>query len=202
MTSDMSELETLAFHWADAYLLSYSRDRWVALRRDTRRFLIAGTLTGLEHAIQDDYRHHPVSRASDPPGTADCLNLDDGDVPADGDVPDEETRFILAALRYAFPAWTITYSPPAAGLDRSQLRKDHLPELPGAAVRRADADRARATIGVGTAPFRERPGHVRAVSPNRSSAGTRRHRPGNQPGSLPARPSGQVGTHPSAGSRA
>ena len=81
MTSDMSELETLAFHWADAYLLSYSRDRWVALRRDTRRFLIAGTLTGLEHAIQDDYRHHPVSRASDPPGTADCLNLDDGDVP-------------------------------------------------------------------------------------------------------------------------
>ena len=112
MTSDMSELETLAFHWADAYLLSYSRDRWVALRRDTRRFLIAGTLTGLEHAIQDDYRHHPVSRASDPPGTADCLNLDDGDVPADGDVPDEETRFILAALRYAFPAWTITYSPP------------------------------------------------------------------------------------------
>ena len=112
MTSDMPELETLAFHWADAYLLSYSRDRWVALRRDTRRFLIAGTLTGLEHAIQDDYRHHPVSRASDPPGTADCLNLDDGDVPADGDVPDEETRFILAALRYAFPAWTITYSPP------------------------------------------------------------------------------------------
>jgi len=25
-------------------------------------------------------------------------------------VPDEESRFILAALRYAFPAWTITYS--------------------------------------------------------------------------------------------
>jgi len=112
MTSDVSELETLAFHWADAYLLSYSRDRWVALRRGTRRFLIAGTLTGLEHAIQDDYRHHPVSRDCDPPGTADCLNLDDGEVPADGDVPDEEIRFILAALRYAFPAWTITYSPP------------------------------------------------------------------------------------------
>ena len=111
MTSDMSELETLAFHWADAYLLSYSRDRWVALRRDAGRFLIAGTLTGLEHAIQDDYRHHPVSRASDPPGTADCLNLDDGYVPADGDVPDEETRFILAALRYAFPAWTLTSRP-------------------------------------------------------------------------------------------
>ncbi len=82
MTGDMSELEALAFHWADAYLLSYSRDRWVALRRDTRRFLIAGTLTGLKHAIQDDYRHHPVSPASDPPGTTDCLNLDDGYVPA------------------------------------------------------------------------------------------------------------------------
>ena len=35
----------------------------------------------------------------------------DGDVADDGDVPDEDTRFILAALSYAFPAWTITYSP-------------------------------------------------------------------------------------------
>ena len=111
MTSDMPELETLAFHWADAYLLSYSRDRWVALRRDSRRFLIADTLTGLDHAIQNDYRHHPVSRDCDPLGTADYLNLDDGDVHADGDIPDEESRVILAALRYAFPARTITYSP-------------------------------------------------------------------------------------------
>ena len=107
-----SELEALMFEWGDAYLFSYIRDRWVALRRDTRRFLIAGTLTGLEHAIQADYRHHPVSRDCDPPGTADYLNLpDDGDVAGDGDVTDEESRFILAALRYAFPSWTITYSP-------------------------------------------------------------------------------------------
>ncbi len=30
-------LEALAFHWGDAYLFSYFRDRWVALRRDNRR---------------------------------------------------------------------------------------------------------------------------------------------------------------------
>ncbi len=41
-----SALEALGFEWGDAYLLSYSRDRWVALRRDTRRFLIADTLRG------------------------------------------------------------------------------------------------------------------------------------------------------------
>ena len=112
MIRQPSALEALGFEWGDAYLLSYSRDRWVALRRDTRRFLVADTLTGLEHAIQADYRHHPVSRDCDPPGTADYLNLpDDGDVAGDGDVTDEESRFILAALRYAFPAWTITNSP-------------------------------------------------------------------------------------------
>ena len=108
-----SELEALMFEWGDAYLFSYIRDRCVALRRDTRRFLIADTLTGLEHAIQADYRHHPVSRDCDPPGTADYMGLpDDGDVAGDGEVADEESRFILAALRYAFPAWTFTYSSP------------------------------------------------------------------------------------------
>ena len=91
MMGQPSALEALAFEWGDAYSFSYSRDRWVALRLDTRRFLIADTLTGLEHAIQDDYRHHPVFRACDPPGTADYLNLDDGDVAGDGDVPDEES---------------------------------------------------------------------------------------------------------------
>ena len=111
MMGQPSELEALAFHWADAYLISYVRDRWVALRRDTRRFLIADTLTGLEHAIQDDYRHHPVSRDCDPRGAADYLNLpEDGDLAGDGDVPDEESQFILAALRYAFPSWTIRNS--------------------------------------------------------------------------------------------
>ena len=176
MTSDMPELDTLAFHWADAYLLSYSRDRWVALRRDTRRFLIAGTLTGLEHAIQADYRHNPVSRDCDPPGTAGYLSLPgDGDVAGDGDVPDEESRFILAALRYAFPVVDHHLLAPAAGLDRPQPRKNHLPELPGAAVRRADPDRAQATVR------QARPRSVNALgmpgAAMTGTAGTRRHRP-------------------------
>ena len=51
MIRQPSALEALGFEWGDAYLLSYSRDRWVALRRDARRFLVADTLTGLEHAI-------------------------------------------------------------------------------------------------------------------------------------------------------
>jgi len=55
MIRQPSALEALGFEWGDAYLLSYSRDRWVALRRDTRRFLVADTLTGLEHAIRADY---------------------------------------------------------------------------------------------------------------------------------------------------
>ncbi len=59
-------LESLSFHWADAYLISYARDRWVALRRDRHRFLTAGTLTGLETAIEADYRDHPVPRDFDP----------------------------------------------------------------------------------------------------------------------------------------
>ena len=94
-------LESLAFHWADAYVICYARDRWVALRRDTRQPLTAGTLAGLETAIEADYRHHPVPRAFDPPGTGYLEN----DEPAD-----QDTQFILAALRQAFPLWTITYS--------------------------------------------------------------------------------------------
>ena len=104
MTSRMQAVEALAFGWGDAYLFSYARDRWVALRRDTRRFLTADTVAGLEAAIEADYRDHPVPRACDPPGTADYLSL------PDDDVPDEESRFLLAALRCAFPLWTITYS--------------------------------------------------------------------------------------------
>jgi len=67
-------LETVAFDWGDAYLLSFTRDRWVALRRDRHRFLTAPTLTGLEKAIEADYRDHPVPRHSGPPGAAEYLN--------------------------------------------------------------------------------------------------------------------------------
>ena len=68
MMGQPSELEALMFEWGDAYLFSHIRDRWVALRRDTGRFLVADTLAGLEHAIQADYRDDPVSRDCDPPG--------------------------------------------------------------------------------------------------------------------------------------
>ena len=70
MMGQPSELEALMFEWGDAYLFSYIRDRWVALRRDTGRFLVADTLAGLEHAIQADYRDDPVSR--------DCAPRDSG----------------------------------------------------------------------------------------------------------------------------
>jgi hypothetical protein len=103
----MQAVEELAFGWGDAYLFGYARDRWVALRRDSTRFLTAGTLTGLEHAIEADYRHHPVPRDYDPPGATDYLGL-----PDDDDGADAGTRFLLAALRCAFPSWTITCSEP------------------------------------------------------------------------------------------
>lgn len=86
MTGPPVTLASLAFGWGDAYLFSYVRDRWVALRRDTPRFLTAGTLAGLEATIEADYRDHPVPRACDPPSTADYLS------PPDDDVPDEESR--------------------------------------------------------------------------------------------------------------
>ena len=103
MTGAPVTLESLAFNWGDAYLFSYARDRWVALRRDRLRFLTAETLTRLEHAIEDDHRDQPVPRHFDPPGAADYLDL-----PGDDGMAGEETPFMLAALRHAFPSWTIT----------------------------------------------------------------------------------------------
>ena len=80
-------LETVAFDWGDAYLLSFTRDRGVALRRDRHRFLTAPTLTGLEKAIEADYRDHPVPRHSGPPGAADYLNPARSDHAADAGTP-------------------------------------------------------------------------------------------------------------------
>ena len=76
----------------------------MALRRDHLRYLTAGTLAGLERAIEADHRDHPLPRDFDPPGAADYLSV------PDDDLPDDASRFILAALRHAFPLWTITYS--------------------------------------------------------------------------------------------
>ena len=72
-------LERLAYEWGDAYLFSYCRDRWVALRRDNRSFITAHTLDLLEGAIRENYRWHPVPRAYDPPGATDYL--DEADEP-------------------------------------------------------------------------------------------------------------------------
>ena len=104
MTGAPVTLESLAFHWGDAYLFGYARDKWLALRRDHLRFLTADTLAGLERALEADHRDHPVPRDFDPPGATDYLSL------ADDELPDEDAQFLLAALRHAFPLWVITYS--------------------------------------------------------------------------------------------
>ena len=104
MTRPPVTLESLEFHWGDIYLVCYARDKWVALRRDHLRFLTTDTLAGLERAIEADHRDHPVPRDFGPPGATDYLSL------PDDDLPDEDARFLLAALRHAFPLWTITYS--------------------------------------------------------------------------------------------
>jgi hypothetical protein len=86
-------LASVIFGWGGAYRIGYARDRWAAWRRDTRRLLVADTLTGLEHAIQDDHRHHPVPRDCDPPGAAAYLSFPDGH-----GVTAEDANFILTGL--------------------------------------------------------------------------------------------------------
>lgn len=108
-------LAFLAFHWGDAYLLSAVRERWVALRRDGRYFLVAGTLAELEPLIEADYRANPVSREYDPtgkPGLAAINATFDGDEreePKD-DGLDADTLITLVELRRAFPLWKIVHS--------------------------------------------------------------------------------------------
>jgi len=116
--SEPRSLAFLAFHWGDAYVFSYVRDRWVALRRDARYFLTADTLDGLETAIETDYGRNPVSRDYDPPGAADYLAVpgtvapsEDRGSPDDDDAGlDADTLIILCELRRAFPLWRIIYS--------------------------------------------------------------------------------------------
>jgi hypothetical protein len=118
MTTPTPTLASLAWHWGDAYSLSSVRDRWVALRRDARYFLVASTLPELETLITADHRENPVSRDYDPPGAGDYLGYpgvlfapgDDSDHPDDDQGLDAETLITVAELRRAFPAWTIIYS--------------------------------------------------------------------------------------------
>jgi hypothetical protein len=111
-------MASLAWHWGDAYLLSSARNRWVALRRDARYFLVANTLPELETLIIADHRDNPVSRDYDPPGADDYLDYpgvlfapgDDSDHPDDDQGLDAETLITVSELRRAFPAWAIIYS--------------------------------------------------------------------------------------------
>lgn len=130
MTLPPWTLESLAHEWGDAYLLSYCRDRWVALRRDERYFIVADTLDELETAIRADYRKLPVPRAFDPPGADAYLGSSDSgawwgdeDEEWDGDncriydrheaeqtALDLPTSLVLVKLRRFFPTWDVTYS--------------------------------------------------------------------------------------------
>jgi hypothetical protein len=105
-------LESVAFHWGDAYLISYARDRWVALRRDRHRFLTAPTLTGLETAIEADYRDHPVPRDPGPTGAADYLNPARHDHAADAGTPAEQPPPAPAAVSPASAAPAPTWFMP------------------------------------------------------------------------------------------
>jgi hypothetical protein len=67
MSGQRWTLAAVTYHWADAYLITYTRDRWVALRRDTRKFLSGRTLDELEATIRADYGCQPVPREFDPP---------------------------------------------------------------------------------------------------------------------------------------
>ena len=113
------------------YLITYTRDRWVALRRDTRKFLSGHTLDELEAAIRADYGRRPVPREFDPPETAeemswlpipfqpgpdDCEEEEEEEEeatdvgPGTRGLPDEESLSLLMLLRRTFPQWDISYA--------------------------------------------------------------------------------------------
>ena len=98
-------LAHLTWGWGSAYAIGYRGDQWLAARRDGAGVLAAGTLAGLQTVIEADYRHQPVPREFDPPGSS---TRDDQD--EDGDRPSEDESFLLAAMQAAFPAWAISYS--------------------------------------------------------------------------------------------
>ena len=149
MTAPLPTLAFLAYHWGDAYLISYAKDRWVALRRDTRYFLVADSLAELEKLITADYRRQPVSRDFDPLQDADYLTFrgilavpgEDDSLDADEGL-DAETLIIVQELRRAFPAWTITLQQADADLGRANAQENHQRYLGCRAVYRACSDRA------------------------------------------------------------
>ena len=55
-------LESLDWEWGDAYIISYARDQWAALRRDTHRFLTAADPGRAGHQDRRRLRGIPVPR--------------------------------------------------------------------------------------------------------------------------------------------
>jgi hypothetical protein len=127
MSGQRWTLAAVTYHWADAYLITYTRDRWVALRRDTRKFLSGRTLDELEATIRADYGCQPVPREFDPPdsreqvswppipflpGPDDCDGEEDATElgPDARGLPHEESLSLLLLLRRTFPQWDISYA--------------------------------------------------------------------------------------------
>ena len=120
----------------------------VALRRDTRYFLVADSLAELEALITADYRRQPVWRDFDPLQDADYLTfrgvlaVPGEDAARDADEGlDAETLIIVQELRRAFPAWTITYSKQTQTWV-GKAQENHQRYLGCRAVYRAYSDRA------------------------------------------------------------
>jgi hypothetical protein len=124
MTSTPPTLKSLIACWGDAYLFGYTRDRWIAIRRDGLLFLPAGTLTQLEAEIESDYQKNPVLDECGPLDAASSyLTADHHGEPDDTDnlalavreARAAEKPIILQELRALFPAWDIEYSGQAGG---------------------------------------------------------------------------------------
>jgi hypothetical protein len=113
--------------WGQAFIIFYARDRWLAMRRDDGLFFATDTLAHLEQEMTAEItKRAPDAEAGDgrqhlaeylgpdlaarfgltDPGTVHGHDEDDDE---DGLLPGDEC-FLLAAMRQAFPAWTIDYS--------------------------------------------------------------------------------------------
>ncbi len=73
-------LDSLRWHWGDAYLIHFFEpDKWVAQRRDSHATMSADSPVDLREKILADYTANPVSRAvapgEDRPETPSCRLL-------------------------------------------------------------------------------------------------------------------------------
>lgn len=60
---EVMELESLTFHWGDAYRIGNPLPgRWIAQRRDDGEPMTAGSAEELHNLILADYKERPVPR--------------------------------------------------------------------------------------------------------------------------------------------